>query len=181
MATGSLSQYAEHIGTSQAYVTKLKKQNRLVLREVDGKTVVDFDMSDRLVRNTTDMGRSRNGANAAPEKRPSLPIEPIASGGRVDVIFRQAQAQERAYSAKLTELEYRERTGELVRKSVVEREFASKLVALRESLEVLAERLSAQVAAESDAAVCRRMLRDEHRNALAGFVEALEEVISGVA
>lgn len=178
--TGSLSQYAAHIDASPAYVTKLKKQGRLVLREVDGRSVVDFELSDRLVRNTTDMGRARNGANGVDRQRePSLPVQPFAERGRVDAIFRQAQAQERAYSAKLAELDYRERSGELVRRVVVERELAAKLVALRESLEVLADRLASVVAAESDAAACRRMIRDEHRGALAVFARELDAVPAG--
>ena len=146
------------------------------MRDVGGRPAVDFELSDRLVRNTTDLGRARNGANAtaAADKRPSLPLEPLVERGRVDAVFRQAQAQERAYSAKLAELDYRERTGELVRRTLVEREFASRLVALRESLEVLADRLSAQVAAEADADRCRRLLREEHRLALAAFVERRE-------
>ena len=52
MATGSLSDYARHIGASPAYVSKLKRQGRIVMREVDGKQVVDFELSDRLVRNS---------------------------------------------------------------------------------------------------------------------------------
>lgn len=92
-----------------------------------------------------------------------------------------SKARREAAEAEIAELKAAELRGDLVRRGVVEREFAAKLVALRESLEVLAERLSAQVAAESDAAVCRRMLRDEHRNALAGFVAAIEEAINGIA
>jgi hypothetical protein len=148
-----------------------------VLRDQDGKPVVDFELSDRLVRNTTDLGRANNGTNASAAKaEPSAPIRPVADGGRLDVVFRQAQAQERAYTAKLVELEYRERIGELVRRAVVERELSGRLVALRESLEVLADRLAALVAAESDQAVCRRLIRDEHRKALASFAEQLQQL-----
>lgn len=171
MATGSYSDYARHIGASPAYVTKLKKQGRLVIRNVDGREVVDFELSDRLVRNTTDLGRARNGASASPSQRPTLPVEPLAASGRVDAIFRQAQATERAFNAKLAELEFKERSGELVRKVAVKREVASRLVALRESLEVLADRLSAVLAAETDQQAVRRILRDEHRAALSAFNE----------
>jgi len=57
MTTGSFSDYARHIGASRAYVSKLKSQGRLVLIEVDGKQMVDFELSDRLVRNTTGPGQ----------------------------------------------------------------------------------------------------------------------------
>ena len=64
----------------------------------------------------------------------------------------------------------------------MEREVAGRLVALRESLEVLADRLAAVLAAETDQQAVRRMLRDEHRAALAAFSRAaVEEVEDGVA
>lgn len=114
------------------------------------------------------------------QRRQPEPEEPVAEpAGGSD--YWGSKARREAAEAELAELKAAETRGDLVRRVVVEREFAAKLVAMRESLEVLAERLSAQVAAESDQAVCRRMLRDEHRNALAAFVEALEEVIDGVA
>lgn len=72
----------------------------------------------------------------------------------------------------MAELKEAELRGELVRRAAVEREMASRLVALRETLEALADRISALVAAESDAQACRRLLRDEHRNALAAFSAA---------
>lgn len=107
--------------------------------------------------------------------------EPADEGGQDGGAYWDAKIRRERAEAELAELKASETRGDLVRRVVVEREFVSKLVALRESLEVLAERLSAQVAAESDAAVCRRMLRDEHRKALAGFVESIEEAINGIA
>ena len=77
----------------------------------------------------------------------------------------------------MAELREAELRGELVRKVEVERALASRLVALRESLEVLADRMGALVAAESDAQVCRRMIRDEHRKALAAFAQQLDDQV----
>lgn len=153
--TGSFSDYAAHIKASPAYVTKLRKAGRLVTREERGRTVVDFDLSDRLIRNTADLGRARNGANAQPGREPSSPIAPVADGGRVDAIFRQAQAQERAYNAKLAELEYRKAIGELVRADDVRAQYARRLAGLRESLLQIPSRLAAVLAAESDQARCQ--------------------------
>lgn len=71
--------------------------------------------------------------------------------------------------------------GELVRAAVVERELASQLVALRESLEVLADRLSAVLAAETDAATCRALLLAEHRQAMKAFATRAEAQMSADA
>ena len=48
------SEYAAHLGASKAYATKLGHQGRLVEREINGKKLVDVELTDRLIRNTTD-------------------------------------------------------------------------------------------------------------------------------
>lgn len=166
MTTGSRSQYAAHIGASPAYVTKLGKQGRLVERDDSGKRVVDFDLTDRLVRNTTDMGRARNGTNAGAHA-PSAPIADVASGpGRVDVIFRQAQAQERVFGAKLAELEYRKQVGELVRADDVRASLSRRAAAFREGMLQIPSRMAAVLAAETDEARIHAALDAEIRNVL---------------
>lgn len=164
---GSFSQYAKHIGASPAYVSKLKKQGRLVVvQDDDGRDVVDFAMSDRLVRNTTDLGRSRNGENAAGGHAPSAPVEPVAGAGRVDAIFRQAQAQERAYHAKLAELEWKKAIGELVPAADVTSELARVFATFREAMQQIPGRVAAVLAAESDQARIHEVLDGEIRGAL---------------
>jgi hypothetical protein len=175
MTTGSLSEYARHIGAAPSYVTKLKAQGRLVMRDESGRQVVDFELSDRLIRNTADLGRARNGANAAPGRPPSAPLAPVADGGRVDAIFRQAQAQERAFNAKMAELEYRKMAGELVPIDEVRGEVARLATALRESIMQLPARLGPVVAAESDAAKCIAAIEAELRQALRQSAEAAAE------
>jgi hypothetical protein len=160
---GNYSQYADHIRSSPAYVSKLKKQGRLVVVKDDaGRDVVDFEMSDRLVRNTTDMGRARNGANASPGREPSAPLEPVASAsGRVDAIYRQAQAQERAYMAKMAELEFRKRVGELVPAAEVASEHARLLASIREAFSQLPARVGPLLVARPDAESMDLLLRQE--------------------
>ena len=163
---GTRAEYAAHIGASGPYVTKLGHQGRLVEREVNGKRMVDFELTDRLVRNTADLGRARNGANAAPGRAPSTPIAPLAESGKVDAIFRQAQAQERAYNAKLAELEYKRAIGEVVSAADVEAELSRVFAAFREAMMQIPARVSAVLAAETDAAKVADTLTDEIRRAL---------------
>ena len=167
LATGSFSDYARHIGASPAYVSKLKKQGRLVMREVDGKQVVDFELSDRLVRNTTDLGRAGNGRNASPNAAPSRPVAPLAETGKVDAIFRQAQAQERAFAAKIEELKYREMAGQLIRTDAVRAAWSKRIASARDALLQIPHRLAPVLAAESDMERVAQLLEDELRNALA--------------
>lgn len=167
MATGSFSEYARHIGASPAYVSKLKSQGRLVVRELDGKQVVDFELSDRLVRNTTDLGRAGNGRNASPTSAPTRPVAPLAESGKVDAIFRQAQAQERAFAAKIEELKYKEMAGQLIRTDAVRAAWAKRLASTRDTLLQIPGRLAPVLAAESDLEKVSQLLEDELRAALA--------------
>ena len=117
----------------------------------------------------------------ANRKRQRVPpdSEPPSSGEEGSDYWGSKSRREAA-EAEIAELKAAELRGDLVRKEQVRREIASKLVALRESLELLADRLGSTMAAESDPAACRKMLRDEHRQALASFVLDLE-VPDGVA
>lgn len=164
--TGSRSDYARHIGSSAAYVTKLGKQGRLVEVDVGGRKVVDFDATDRRIVGTTDMGRAANGGNTSRSTWSS------SADSRVDTIYRQAQTQERAYNAKLAELEYRKAVGELVRADDVKSAFAKKMALLRDSLLSIPARVSAVVAAESDASKCHEILTSE-------LTASLESIAAG--
>lgn len=172
---GTKAEYAAHIRASAPYVSKLNKQGRLVtFKAPDGRELVDFDATDRMVRDTADMGRSRNGENARPASAAPVgpQIEMPSGGGRVDAIFRQAQAQERAYNAKIAELEYRKRAGELVRLSEVEADNSKLLVNLRETFMQLPARVVPMLVASPDAASMDRVLREEIATALRLVAEA---------
>jgi phage terminase Nu1 subunit (DNA packaging protein) len=172
VTTGTLSEYAAHIKASPAYVTKLKKQGRIVTRDVDGTQRVDFELSDRLIRNTTDLGRAANGANAKPGREASTPVAPMADVGRVDAIFRQAQAQERAFNAKLAELEYKKAIGDLVAASDVRAAYTKRAVTLREALLQIPARLAPVLAAETDQAKCHDLIQSELHTVLQQIADA---------
>jgi hypothetical protein len=166
MTTGTLSAYARHINASAPYVTKLKSQGRLVLQQENGKEVVNFEMSDRLIRNTTDMGRAGNGRSATQDGSSSRPVEPLADGARTDVTFRKAQAHEKAYAAKIEELRYREMAGELIKVSVVESVWSHAMAGMREHMLQIRARLAPMLANETDAHKVEQMLEIEHNQAL---------------
>lgn len=167
MALISPAEFARTKGVHRQSVYEAIRGGRL--------TAIDGKLDPAVANIQWDANRKRQRAPVEPEPPPA------GSDGGDSGDYWGSKARREAAEAEIAELKAAELRGDLVRRIVVEREFASKLTALRESLEVLAERLSAQVAAESDQAVCRRLLRDEHRNALAGFVVALEEAIDGIA
>lgn len=161
--TVTVAQWASSIGISRQ--TAYQAIRRCAI-PVDGGSL-DPDIATVLYRRGTQprAGGKRPPAST-PDAPPRQPLEVVA--------YDEARRRREVAEASIAELKEAELRGELVRRAVVEREMASRLVALRESLEALADRLSALVAAESDAQACRRLLRDEHRTALASFATLIE-------
>lgn len=160
------SELARSLGVSHTAVAKARDQGRLTA------------IGDRFDLAVAKIQWAANRKRAQPGRAPgATPVQAVAEADPEIVAsgsaYWDAKTRREAAEASIAELKEAELRGDLVRRAVVERELASRLVALRESLEVLADRLGSLVAAESDASVCRRLLRDEHRQALAGFAGAI--------
>src|SRR3954470_18333440 len=103
MTTGTQREYAKRCGISAPRVTRLRQAGRLVLIEQpNGKTLVDFEASDALIRGTENgfqptkkAGRPPKGAEA-PKAPPVIP-----ELGRATIRLRESQAAHKDYAAKL--------------------------------------------------------------------------------
>jgi len=164
----SASELARTLGVSPTAVAKARNAGRI--SEIDGK----FDLA--VARIQWEANRKRRRMD-----RPEVSEPPSGVAPEEAADYWVSKARREAAEAEMAELKASEIRGDLVRKAVVERELVSKVVALRESLEVLADRLSAVMAAETDAQVCRKMLRDEHRQALQSFNEIRIGIGDGLA
>lgn len=186
MNTGSLSDYARHIGASPAYVSKLKRQGRIVMIEGDGKTVVNFDASDRMVRNTTDMGRAANGKNAGggtkfAEIAASAPVSDDLGSGRFDVLYRKAQTQEKIFSARRAQLEYEQAAGKLIDKDRASAGAFTAFRQLRDALGVLPRKVAPAAAVATDVREVETLIARAIREALDLFANrTLPELLAAV-
>lgn len=167
-ATGTLTEFAAHLGCSGAYVTKLKKQGRLVMVSVDGKEMVDFELSARLIRNTTDPAKADNGANAKPGAGSRL-VQEVGVGNKLDLTFKQARTHEAAYRAKLTELEFKEREGGLTEVEKVTSGGVTLAAMARSAFEKIPDKLADRLAVEADPAACHALVLAEIDQVLADF------------
>lgn len=153
------SELARELGVSPTAVAKARDSGRLTA--IDGK----YDLAVAKIQWEANRRRRRMDQVAPPRaERPEEKAEEAAD-------FWISKARREAAEAEISELKAAELRGDLVRRAAVERQVAGRLVALRESLEVLADRLSAVLAAETDQQAVRRILRDEHRAALSAFNE----------
>lgn len=170
-AAGTLTEFAAHFGVSAPYVTKLKKQGRLVMVTVDGKELVDFAMTEKLIRNTTDPAKAENGANAKLGAG-SRVVQDVGSGNRLDLTYKQARTHEAAFRAKLTELEFREREGLLVEADKIKRSAVTLAAMTRSAFENIPDKLADRLAAEAEPAACHALLTAEIDQVLADLADS---------
>jgi len=172
MSEMTQKQYALARGVSESYVSKLKRQGRMVFT---ASGMVNVEATDRLVANTADPARGGDRtAGASPaDAGAAEPQAGAASASRAsgkagleqDAGYRTAATRERLAKARIAELELAELAGALVRRDDVERlVFALARMAMDKML-AIPERLGGQLAVETDVAQCEKLLEGELRAA----------------
>ena len=160
----SPAQFAASVGVTRQSVHEAIQNGRL--STIEGK------LDPAVARIQWETNRKVKRKRAQETINPAQ--SPLSSALEADPYW-SSKARREAAEAELAELKAAELRGDLVRKAVIEREISSRLVALRESLFALADRLAAVLAAQTDPGAVRRMLRDEHHAALASFAARLDE------
>lgn len=188
----SKSEFAAHKGWSKPYVSKLAKQNRLVLT-ADGKVDVaateallqrtadpsKTGVADRHQRERVERGVTAHLAPAAPPLDPPPAASVDDDGEAID--FQKARARREHYLARLAENESRKSDGELVERAAVENAAFATGRMLRDLLLGLPKQISAELAAISDpwelerqlTAGLRRVLEDAQRLSAADLEYAI--------
>lgn len=177
-----MSQYATYRGVSRAAVSKAVKSGRISVIDEDGKRLVDSDAADKewaknsdISKKTTPTKAEKNLTHAAREAAdsdfsgvgsPQQPaLKPSMSAAGVGD-FNTNKTIKEYHAAKLAELDYKERTGQLISAESV-RESAFKLGRqIREAIMNIPIRISSELAAESDENKVYERLTDELRQAL---------------
>lgn len=189
----NLQAYANHRkalglrGTSHVAVINAIKDGRLsepaVLRE--GRSwIINAELADEQWATRTDPSDygAMGGGTArpigieapvqqqpAPSPAPPPPPAAAAKGGPSLAVSKQVKA---AYEAKLTELEYKERTGEMGNLQDVRTEASRIARQVRDLLLIVPSRNAAKVAAMSDPEEIRSLLQAEIESALRGLASA---------
>jgi hypothetical protein len=165
------AEYARHRDVSRAMISKLHKQQRLVL--VDGK--VDVQASDAMLAQSLDPsrggkgGKSGRGDSGTPRQAGATANDtPAASpltGGppaeAASVSYSRVRTFRESFVAKTAEVEYRKMIGELVEREAYARALTANMGAALQRLDSISARLGARVAGESDVRKCMDMIDDE--------------------
>ena len=161
--------FAAHIGCKPGYITNLKQDGRLVMRD-DGLVLVAESIA--RIEATRDPAKRAVAARHAAERGAALaaagegdrPTEDPDTLANPD--YQQARAKREHYAAEREEMRYRQEAGELLVATEVEGQLATILTELRTRLEALPDTLGPQLAPLTDEQQVRTRLAEEIELAL---------------
>ena len=159
-------------GCTKAAVTHASKSRiAAAVVEQDGKRWLDRDMALELWNRNTLKNNNAKVSEAdliEPVPRDARELKRRVNGLPDDAIpdLNESRARREHYQAELAKLQVTQQRGELVPVDQVKKEAFAMGRSVREALANLADRLSHQLAGETDPARIHQVLSDEHRAAL---------------
>ena len=172
----SFAQLARLKGVSKPAVTRAVKSGRIekAVVNLDGKRIVNQELALQLWDENTDPGSG--GKNLEVDTVPTQAREKLKR--RVEALpddqipeYQVSRGRKEHYLAELAKLQVAQQKKDLVPVKDVKNSSFKMGRAVRESLSNLADRLSHQIAGETDATMIHRLLSDEHRAALEKLAE----------
>lgn len=179
----SFAEYARHRGVSKASVTYAVKDGRISIIPKDGKRFIDSEIADKEWYNNTKHEHRPDSPTKQQETiAPSpAPAESPASGEEESKrlpssnSFQANRAVREHYNARLSKLAYEQRSGRLVDASQVQDEAFKIARMVRDSMMSIADRISAELAAETNQFRIHAKLNEEIRKSLI----ALKDILNG--
>ena len=152
-------QFAQHIGVSEPYVTRLKKAGRLVM---EGRRI-DVERSKRRIADTRDPARQDvvDRHKAAKRQKGTPPPADDSAERKESLSYASARARRETALAEAAELDLLARKGDLCQVADVERAIAALATQVRSRFERLADRLAPEVAALADEQKVRTFILGE--------------------
>ena len=169
MAAISQRAYAKHRGVSLAAVQKAIKTGRI---RADASGRIDAAQADAAwERNTGPRPELAIAPSSPPIPKASVTPaqEPVAGG----LDYSRARAVRENYLARLTKIEFEERSGKLVNRDEVQVAAFNKFRTFRDGMLNIPDRVAAMLAAESDATRAHDILATEIRKALLEFADGV--------
>jgi len=168
----SLRAYAKRRGCAMSAVQKAIRTGRITTT-ADGK--IDPAQADaEWEQNTVPraVAAARHRTSPSPPRRLSASVAPdpaLAGGGNYLV----ARGVREGFLARLAKIQYEEKLGKLINRDEVQVERFNTNRIIRDGVLNIADRVSAQLAAETDEKKVHEILTTELRNALNGIADGL--------
>ena len=175
----TFSEFAAIKGCAKGTVTAATK-NRIAAAvvEKDGRRWLDRDQALELWNRNTKATHNAKVSQADPIEAPP-PKDARELRARLEALpddaipeLNESRARREHYQAELSKLQVAQQRRELVPADEVKKDAFQIGRSVREALSNLADRLSHQLAGETDPAVIHKLLSDEHRDALLALAEA---------
>jgi hypothetical protein len=169
-------QFAKIIGRSRSWVTQLKQAGRLVLNE---KGLVDVEASNLRIQQTEEPNRDDVKARheEGRETKPAEPAKPKVKKISDSLGFQNARAREQEMKAKMAELDYAERLGQLVSKADMKIAVADMVTTFRSNIENMPHRIAADLVGK-DIADIRLLLKQAIHHELTTLERGLTEKLN---
>jgi hypothetical protein len=175
----TFSEFAALKGCSKAAVTgAVRSRIAAAVVEKDGKQWLDRDQALELWRKNTKATHNAKVSQADPIEA-AAPRTPVELKRAIEALpddaipeLNESRARREHYQAELSKLQVAQQRRELVPAEEVKKDAFQVGRSIREALSNLADRLSHQLAGETDPAVIHQLLSDEHRDALLSLQEA---------
>lgn len=149
------SEWAKKYGVSAAYVTKLIKTGRVVLK--DG--LIDEEASLEVLDATS---------NYSPNRKSNFEIK---DDDNLSTALLKARIKTELERANLLEIKGKIESGKYVPIDEVQKAAFKRSRAVRDAILSIPDRIAFEFAAIKDAEIIRKRLKDELKNALEGFYE----------
>jgi predicted acylesterase/phospholipase RssA len=170
----SARKYAQRIGISGSYVSRLVREGKLPI-DADGR--IDPDEADRILAATREPARSARRALpsstpasahpiAAPPPHAAPAAMPVAGGADLPTLLLKARTKSEVEKGKLLELKAKAEAAKFVDADEVKAAAFHKARIVRDALLNIASRLAPLVAAETDERACFDLIDREVRQAL---------------
>lgn len=163
----TLSELARRLAYNRSYIHKLKTQGVLAFDEAG---LIDEDHAREAIAANSDPAKAyMHEVNEAQRERfrngEARQMNSLDSdsprGGNRGIDFARVKTMHQAFLAKLAELDFKERKGELVSAAAIEKAIIDAAAEIRASLERIPDRLALLAAAESDPEKCHALLSTE--------------------
>lgn len=164
--------YGERIGVSRQRVSAYIKSGQITkasLVKIGKRTLIDPGVADADLRRSLDPSKSM-AVIPEFEKRETIQAAGLDADSRD---YQQSRALHEYYRAALKKLEYDAKAGDLVDRVTVETEAFECARTVRDAMQAIPNRLSAVLAAETDADRVEKALHDEIRTALTALSDSM--------
>lgn len=169
------TEYAEHRGITQSRVSRLVSKGKIpksCIKKISGRKLIDRDKADAALSENLDQIYNRPNkkpVKLSKTKTPSEQKKELTDAGRGLVSLNEAQTIKANYDAWLKELEYQIKKGEYVDAEKVKQDAFNIARRVRDSLLNIPDRISADLASDTDThSVSEKLTRE--------IIQALEEL-----